>query len=337
MAMTALTGGQSGSCADSSCGPVFNSQTNSADYGGMDESQFFRVKNASSPQPGFTNGTIDIDGDAVLMQAFISTQSGAQAATGTTLTITLPTGSAFTQTATATLSAVNASSISDSVSMRDSQPFSLAFDQTAPVYVAHRANNGTGDYVNVATNDFSISGNVMTVRLGNWGSAAGDQGVVTVRVKVMPGQTTAFACTNLQRTSIDNNRSTLTANTNGQAAGANVSSYTFTVRDSGNRVVDTRSVNTTAQTANYDFNQTNPGTYTVSAVANSDKGSTAGSTSCSQRITVSAPAVVAAANTTANTPSAAIPNTGAGDVLGIFSGAGLVGSAGHYIYRRYRR
>lgn len=340
-AMTAALNGDAGTS--------LNSNTDSSAYGNANEAYFFRIKNANSPNPGFTNGTIDINDDAVLMQAFIDNSSATETARNTTLTITLPTGFASSQTAIATLKSDNAGTLTDNVSMVDSQSFGLAFDQSAAVYVAKRSGSGANNYVNTATGNYQINGNVMTVNLGDWAGGDNQQGVVTVRVKVLrPAavQPATFVCSGLDRSSIDNNRSTFTARSNGQAAGVNISSYNFTVRDGSGRVVDNSTINTDAQSAVYNFNQSNPGTYTITATANSDKGSTTVNNACTQSLTVSAPPATLAASTstTSNAAPAApakttLPNTGAGDVLGLFTGASVLGTAGHYVSksRRFRR
>jgi hypothetical protein len=72
-------------------------------------------------------------------------------------------------------------------------------------------------------------------------------------------------------------------------------------------------------------------------VINSDKGST-NPANCSQQVAVSAPAVVSAASSTTTPPPAPVlPNTGAGDVVGVFTGVSALGAAGHYAVRRWRR
>src|SRR5205823_4629997 len=82
------------------------------------------------------------------------------------------------------------------------------------------------NYVNVATGNYRINGNVMTVDMGDWAGGTNQQGLVTVRILVNRNSVLpAFACTGLSRTFIDNNHSTFTASSNGAAAGANISSY----------------------------------------------------------------------------------------------------------------
>jgi hypothetical protein len=318
----------------SSSNAIFNSNTSSSSYGNANEAFFFRVKNSNSPNPGFTNGTIDINSDAVLMQAFINNGSSSSAASNTNLNITLPTGFATALTATAVISADNASAVTDSISMRDSQPFSLSFDQAAQVYIGKRSGTAANNYVNTATSDYRINGNVMTVHLGNWAGGYNQQGVVTVRVNVLRN-TVAFVCTGLDRSTIDNNRSTFTTHVNGTAAGATISSYNFVVKDSGGNVIDNHTVSTSAQSAVYNFNQSKSGVYSVTATSTSDKGTTAAVSACSQSVTVGA--VLSTTTKTTTPASTAIPNTGAGDVLGVFAGVSSLGAAGHYAVRRFRR
>lgn len=326
---------------------TFNSNTNSSTFG--NETKFFRVKNAHSPDPGFTNGTINIQDEAVLMQAYVNNSNASVVAQNTILTITLPTGFAVSQSATATLRSDNTGTMSDSVSMTDGQPFGLVFDQNAPVNVAKRSGTGENNYMNTPTGNYSINGNVMTVNLGDWVGGTNQQGVVTVRVLVTrqapapaptpaPAQTSqpvAFVCT-LSKSPTSN---TFTAESNASAAGATVSSYNFVVKDSNGNIVDNQTLSTSAFSASYSFIQTNPGTYTVSAVINSNKGSTS-SSSCTQQITVAQPAVLPATTTATpvvtSTPAPAkVPNTGA-SVLGVFTGTSVLGAFGHYIFRRYR-
>lgn len=139
----------------------------------------------------------------------------------------------------------------------------------------------------------------------------------------------SFACTELDVTNIDRTHYDFTAKAS--VSNATVTSYGFTAKDANGNTVDTNTVTTNALSALYHFNQSNAGTYGVSAVVNTDHGSTSAS-ACSKQITV------AAVPTTPATPAAtALPNTGAGDVLGIFGGASAFGTAGHYLVSRRRR
>jgi hypothetical protein len=338
LAMSTLTGG-------SVTGASLNSNTASSAFGGVNEANFLRIKNSNSPNSGFTSGTIDVNSDAVLIQAFVSNSSTSELARNVNLNITLPTGFATRQTVAATLTSDNAGTLSDTAAMADSQPFGLEFDPGSQVFVAKRSGTGNNNFINQATGNIRINGNVMTVALGDWMGGSNQQGLITVRMLVTRPvvaqqtavQPVAFVCSGLDRSFIDNNHSTFTARTNGQAAGVNISSFNFTVRDSSGRVVDTNTVNTNSQTAVFNFSQSNPGTFTVSAIANSDKGATGVTSACTQTVTV--PAVLSSATTaTAAAPASnALPNTGAGDVIGIFTGTSALGAGAHYAIRRFRR
>jgi hypothetical protein len=140
----------------------------------------------------------------------------------------------------------------------------------------------------------------------------------------------SFACTELGVTNIDRTHYNFTAK--GTASNAAITGYTFTTKDANGKVLDTFNNSTNSTTSGvYPFNQ-ETGTYTVSAQLNTDHGSNSNS-NCVKQITV------AAVPATPTTPAAkAIPNTGAGDVLGIFAGASAAGTAAHAVVtRRFRR
>jgi hypothetical protein len=132
-----------------------------------------------------------------------------------------------------------------------------------------------------------------------------------------------LVCSSLIKSS---NTNTFTA-TSG-VTNANVTGYTFTTTNSSRQVV-----NTVTSTSNaYNFSQTAPGTYTVTAIVNTDKGSSPVGV-CTQQITVQQPATLAAST---STTAASLPNTGPTDVLGVFAGASVLGTAAHYTIRRFR-
>jgi len=138
-----------------------------------------------------------------------------------------------------------------------------------------------------------------------------------------------LACTELGVTQIDRTHYDFTVKSS--VSNATVTSYVFTVKDSNGKVVDTNTVTTNASSAVYHFNQSAAGTYTISAVVNTDHGTASGD-NCTKQITV------AAVPTTPSTPPATtLPNTGAGDVLGLFAGASAAGTAAHAIVTRRRK
>jgi hypothetical protein len=138
----------------------------------------------------------------------------------------------------------------------------------------------------------------------------------------------SLACTELGVVQIDRTRYDFTVKST--VANATVTSYVFTVKDANGNTADTNTVTTNAASAVYHFNQANAGTYTISAVVNTDHGSANGN-NCVKQITV------AAVPATPTTPAKTLPNTGAGDVVGLFAGASAAGTAAHAIVSRRRR
>lgn len=141
------------------------------------------------------------------------------------------------------------------------------------------------------------------------------------------------ACTELAINQIDRTRFDFTAKTDVQ--NATITSYDFVTKDSTGKVVDSKNFATSASSQVYPFNQSNSGNYSVTATVNTNHGSDSGS-NCTKQITVAA---VAAATTTTPTSNTAttLPNTGAGDVFGLFAVASAAGGAAHYGVRRFRR
>lgn len=140
----------------------------------------------------------------------------------------------------------------------------------------------------------------------------------------------SLACVELDVANIDRTHYDLTAK--GSVQNANITGYTFTVKDANSKTVDTNTVSTNATSAVYHFNQ-ETGTYTVSAQLNTDHGSNSNS-NCVKTITVASPPTTPPTTTP---PAKTLPNTGAGDVLGIFTGASSLGAVGHYVVNRRKR
>jgi len=323
---------------------------------GGDERGFFEAKDAisTSVMDGFSDNLTVRDGQRLLMRVYIHNDAnpdfGAAVSTARNVRVQVRLNNSATGTGAAPIAYITAdnaipTTVSDTVSLTGSTPFSLAVDQNSPVSITSRI-NGEGDFITRPISGTAMSGvDNFSVNLGDWPGGFKNHGSITfvavVRMNsVQPNvvQPIKFVCSALDMNTIDNNRATFTAVSNPSAAGANVSSYTFTVKDSSGNVVDSSTVYTTASSAVYSFNQSAPGTYTVSSVVNSDKGSTTAS-GCSRTFTVNAQPITYATSTTASASNRyntgkALPNTGAGDVLGLFSGASLFGAAGHYLRRR---
>jgi HKD family nuclease len=185
---------------------------------------------------------------------------------------------------------------------------------------------------------------------------------VTVEEQQPPQPT--FSCTALDVVKIDRTHYTLTAHAAVQ--NATVQSYTFTVRNSANAVVDNKTVTTNALTATYNFNQTTEGTYTITALITTDKGTTAPGV-CVKQVTVqkeetpptkppktppvtpSSTSTAVSSSTSSSSSSApaggsgggstttVLPNTGPGDttdVIGIMVSVITSTAAGYYVYAR---
>lgn len=121
-----------------------------------------------------------------------------------------------------------------------------------------------------------------------------------VRPAEQPAEEKRFAaCTALSVVAIDRTHHTLTATADARQQ-VQVKNYVFTVKRQDGAMVDKKTVtaNSRANTAEYQFNQSTPGVYTVSAVANTDvsssgsnstsstSSSATSSASCTQQITV---------------------------------------------------
>ena len=196
--------------------------------------------------------------------------------------------------------------------------------------------NQTITYENGSTNLYNDKGGLIknlpdTITNGvNVGTINGSTTeFVNFKAKVnCPTPEVKLACVDLTVSKIDRTHYDFTVT--GSVQNATITGYTFTAKNSSSKVVDTKTVTTSATSAVYHFNQ-EAGTYTVSAQLNTDHGN-ATSDKCSKQITVES------VPTPPSTPPATtLPNTGAGDVLGIFAGASAAGTAAHAIVTRRRR
>jgi len=308
---------------------TFNSITDNPQWG--DERQLIKARDLNSPTTAYSTSTQVTDGEDVVLAVFFHNNAASNlnlTATNTQVKFSLPGTSATILSPEAFISADNANpnQVFATADLTNSRPFTITYEPgTAKLYT---------NYVN----GIQVSDNVVTsgTLIGSGGTdgrvpgCAQFSGFVTIRVKVhvTPSPQVSFACTELDVTQIDRTRFDFTAHATVQ--NANVTSYAFTAKNSGGSTVDTNTVNTSALSAVYHFNQSAPGTYTVSAVVNTDHGSTSAS-ACTKQITV------ASVPPTPTPPATVLPNTGAGDVLGIFTGVSSLGAAGHYVVNRRRR
>ncbi len=202
--------------------------------------------------------------------------------------------------------------------------------------------NGSIAYVSGSTVVYDVNGNVIKtladgittngVNVGNVNGSTTEFVDFKAKVACPPIVTppvVSFACTELGVTNIDRTHYDFTAK--GSVSNATITGFTFTTKDANSKVVDTNTVTTSTTSAVYHFNQ-ETGTYTVSAQLNTDHGNTSG-TNCSKQVTVAA----VPTTPTPTTPAKVLPNTGAGDVFGIFTGASSLGAVGHFVVNRRKR
>lgn len=227
---------------------TFNSFTNASNYG--DERAFFDAKDASITSAGGYQDSLSVhNGQRIEMRVYVHNNANpaaigdvAATAHNTQLLVLLPQGARTSQQSAAQISADNANPhyVSDTVDMSGSNPFTLAFDTSAPVMVTYRP-NGTGSTVTDTLPGVTFSdAQTMTANMGDWRGCFNYAALITFTAVVnMPTPPTPPAPTPAK------------------------------------------------------------------------------------------PAVASQAK--------ALPNTGAGDVLGIFAGASAAGTAGHYLLARRRR
>lgn len=201
-------------------------------------------------------------------------------ATNTRVKVQLPTTTATTGELKSFISADNATptEVWSTMDFKGSQPFSLEYEPGSAKLITNNVNTSLSDAV--------VNGGVLVGTNGPDGKVPGCaefSGYVTIRVRIhIQKPKPVFACTNLDVNKISRTRFDFTAH--GSATNATIQSYTFTAKDSNGSVVDTKTVNTSATSANYTFERDVPGNYTVNAVVNTDQGSDGGN--CVKQITV---------------------------------------------------
>src|SRR6266404_609542 len=309
---------------------TFNSITDNPTWG--DERQLIKARDVNSPTTAYATSTAVTDNEEVVLAVYFHNDAASNlnlTATGTKVKFVLPGSSATTLSPEAFISADNSNpaQVFATADLTNSQPFTVTYEPgTAKLYT---------NYVNgIQVNDAVVSDGTLIGSGGTDGKVPGCaqfSGYVTVRVRVhiTPPQSN-FVCSALDVSQIDRTRFDFTAHANVQ--NTTISSFSFIAKDSNGNVVDTNTASTNANSAVYHFNQSNPGTYTVNASVTTDKG-TSSSSNCVKQVTV-APVPTPTPTPTPTTPTTVLPNTGAGDVLGIFTGASSLGAVGHYVVSR---
>ena len=263
---------------------TFNSITDNPTQG--DERAFYTAYTASN------SNRVDpisvTDNEEVTMQVYFHNNAASNlnlVAHNTMVKMTLPTGSSANQESTAFISADNATpqTVSDTLDMNSASPFTMTYEPgSAKLWTNYVSGAALSD--SVVTTGALIGSNGPD---GNVPGCSQFSGFVTIKVIVHvtppPAPQPTFACSGLDVAEVDRTHFNFTAHATVQ--NANVTGYVFTAKDNGGNVVDTKTVTTSALSAQYAFANSNPGTYTISAVVNTDHGST-NAADCTKQVTI---------------------------------------------------
>lgn len=327
---------------------TFNSFTNAPNYG--DERAFFDGKDASNTGSGGYQDSISVhDGEELVLRVYIHNNAnpnaiGFDAATAknTAMQVQLPTSQKTANAAAADISADNANpgTVSDTVDFTGASPFTLAFDENAPVQITYRP-NGAGDYVTrtLPTASFA-SPNVLNANFGDWHGCFNYAALVTMNVKVTMPHTPphtpspTYTCDALNVAADVNRKVKISAFSTTATNGA---TFSNAVVDWGDNTTPLTTDNVVGQTHQYAAD----GTYTITATAHFAVGGedvTATGLQCQKQVTFASntPPKVTPPKTPPSTPATpatptALVNTGPGSVIGLFAAATVAGSV---IYRR---
>jgi len=324
---------------------TFNSFTNAPNYG--DERAFFDGKDAGVTGPGGYQDSIGVhDGQELVLRVYIHNNANPNAigfaaatATNTAMQVQLPTSAKTANVAAADISADNANpgTVSDTVDFTGASPFTLAFDESAPVQITYRP-NGAGDYVTrtLPTASFA-SANVLNANFGDWHGCFNYAALVTMNVKVsmpnIPTPSPTYTCDALNIAADVDRKVKVSAFSTTATNGA---TFKDAVINWGDNTTPLTTNNVVGQAHQYGAD----GTYTITATAHFTVGGedvTATGLQCQKQVTFSSttpPKVTPPPSTPPSTPSAtpaALVNTGPGSVVGLFAAAT---AAGTVIYRR---
>lgn len=155
---------------------TFNSFTNAPNYG--DERAFFDAKDATITNAGGYQDKLKVkNGQKIVMRVYIHNNANPAkigeanaTAKNAKLQVLLPSNKAAANVAAAQISADNASPkfVSDTVDLSADNPFTIAFDKSAPVNVTYRP-NGQGEFVTRALPSASFSDDyTMNANFGDW-------------------------------------------------------------------------------------------------------------------------------------------------------------------------
>jgi len=304
------------------------STASAVEEGGIESGNIYRIKNTTK-NTGFADPANADACDTLLYNAVLH-NPGPGVVVDVRVKASLPSGVANTHVSTLTTSSINATPETTS----DTATLNLSSNQSLS-YVS-----GSTELLDANSNKLqNLPDGILQggVSIGNVRVSVQEKRFVQFKVKVScpqpPAPKVKFACVALDVTKVDRTRFDFTARAS--VENAIVQSYVFTTKNSGGSTVDTTTVTTNALSAVYHFNQSTAGTYTVNAVVNTDKGSTGVTNVCTKKVIVEAPPVVQG-GVTPPPAQQPLPKTGAAGVAGLFAGASALGTAGHYLFRRYR-
>lgn len=328
---------------------TFNSFTNAPNYG--DERAFFDGKDAGVTGPGGYQDSLGVhDGEELVLRVYIHNNAnpnaiGFNAATAhnTAMQVQLPTSAKTSNVAAADISADNANpgTVSDTVDFAGANPFTLAFDESAPVQITYRP-NGTGDYVTRALPNASFaSANVLNANFGDWHGCFNYAALVTFNVKVSMPHTPphvpqpTFMCDALNLAADVDRKVKLSAFS---VTATNGATFKNAVIDWGDNSAPLTTNTVVGQAHQYAAD----GTYTVTATAHftvNGQDMSAGGIQCQKQVTFSStmpPKVTPPPSTPPSIPPAtpaaaptALVNTGPGSVVGLFAATTAIGAVAY--------
>lgn len=313
---------------------TFNSITDNPTWG--DERFIVKARDASLGSSANSTSVQVKDGQELLVTTYFHNNAAANlnlVAKNTKVRVDVPTSDATSKSLKSHISASNSNPLEvySTVDLTGSEKFVLDYIEGSAQLKTNK--------ITTALSDDVVKDGVLVGTNGPDGNVPGCgefSGYVTIRVKVKkvvtPPPVSKFECKALDLSKVDRTRYTFTARA--AVENATVSKYVFTTKNSSGSVVDTTTVTTNALSAVYNFNQSTAGTYTVSVIVHTDKGNTSVKDECTKQVTVDAEPVVKPEVTP--TPTKQLPDTGAGSLVGVFAGASALGTAGHYLFRRFR-
>lgn len=261
---------------------TFNSMTDNPKYG--DERPFYDVRDANS---NTNQDKINVhDNQELVFRVYYHNNAASnlnKVAKNTHVSMLLPKTPSTNTWSTAYISADNASPkvVGDTVELTGDLPFTLEYEK------------GTAQLWNNVFRGKALSDDITTSSGALIGYDKIDgkvpgceqySGYITIKVKVhMPQPNPTVSCDALDVTQV--NRTRFNFVVRATAKNATISGYNFTAKNDKDAVVDSSNVATNDTTANYTFDQSKAGLYTVTAIVKTDRGN-ATSAACTKQINV---------------------------------------------------